>query len=113
MPEKRFSLKTVCTDFLINKLMSKFIFNIINVGQIGLELLDRIQKLHNFNYVYRDIKPENIVVGDGIDYQRLYLIDFGLSKTFIDINGDHIKMDIRTGLVGTTRYASINSHKGY
>ena len=31
---------------------------------IGLEILDRLQVIHNLRYLYRDVKPENIVIGD-------------------------------------------------
>lgn len=31
---------------------------------IGLEILDRLQVIHNLHYLYRDVKPENIVIGD-------------------------------------------------
>lgn len=41
------------------------------------------------------------------------VIDFGLSKSYVDNKGNHIKQIKKSGLVGTARYASINSHKGY
>ena len=41
-------------------------------------------------YVHNDIKLENIVVGNQ-DYHKLFLIDFGLSRRFLDADGNHVK----------------------
>ena len=30
---------------------------------IGIDMIDRLQAFHSVGYVYRDMKPENIVVG--------------------------------------------------
>lgn len=49
---------------------------ILNTGQQMIELL---KDLHNLNIIHRDIKPENFVVFQ----DKLYLIDFGLSKLYI------------------------------
>lgn len=55
------------------------------------------------NYVHRDIKPENFVVGNEGNHHIVYLIDFGLSKKYIDDNGSHIPFVENKGLVGTAR----------
>lgn len=40
----------------------------------------------------------------------LLVIDFGLAKCYIDKKGKHYPLIKKSGLVGTARYASINSH---
>jgi serine/threonine protein kinase len=40
------------------------------------------------------------------------LVDFGLSKDFIDENGNHIEHTKNKSYVGTIRYMSVNCHKG-
>ena len=40
------------------------------------------------------------------------MIDYGLSKKYIQKNGDHISYKDNKSLTGTPRYASINSHLG-
>ena len=47
------------------------------------ELILALEFLHNNNIIYRDIKPENILI-DKTGYIKL--IDFGLSKLYKDIN---------------------------
>ena len=41
------------------------------------------------------------------------MIDFGLSKQYINPDGSHISMNYLKGLIGTARYASINAHFGF
>ena len=44
--------------------------------------------------------------------ETCYLIDFGISKYYIDSKGKHIQMKDKKSFIGTTRYASISAHKG-
>ena len=57
----------------------------------GLEMLDRIRVVHNQYYIYRDIKPENIMIGELNDFSILYLIDFGLAKRYKNADGCHVE----------------------
>lgn len=34
---------------------------------IGYELIEKIELLHTNGFVYRDIKPDNVVIGNGFD----------------------------------------------
>ncbi|CAD8201251.1 unnamed protein product [Paramecium pentaurelia] len=77
---------------------------ILNTGQQMIQLL---KDLHHSNIIHRDIKPENFVVFQ----DKLHLIDFGLSKQYIQ-DGKHIEFRENKGMIGTARYASINSLKG-
>ena len=52
------------------------------------------------------------MIGDTSNYATIYLIDFGLSKRYKNADGKHCEQIQRKGLVGTPRYASINSHNG-
>ena len=69
--------------------------------------------MHSKFFIHRDIKPENFVVGIGKRKGMIHLIDFGLSKRYMDPrNQQHIPYKNDKELTGTARYASINNHRG-
>lgn len=88
--KNKFSLKTTC--------------------QIGLQILNILETVHNRYILHRDIKPENFLFDPSTD--RFYLIDFGLSKRYVDKNGKHIPRLENKGFRGTLRYCSLNMHLG-
>lgn len=77
------------------------------------QLILRMEYIHAHNYVHRDIKPNNFLIGLGNKDSTVYVIDYGLSRKYIDPKtGQHIPFKAKKGLVGTMRYASINAHYG-
>lgn len=80
---------------------------------LGDQMLQRIEFVHNNSFIHRDIKPDNFLMGSGANQHILYIIDFGLSKRFIDPRtGEHIPYRDGKSLTGTARYASLNTHIG-
>jgi casein kinase I family protein HRR25 len=76
--------------------------------------LSRIEFIHTRDYVNRDIKPANFVMGTDKAAHLVNVIDFGLAKKFRDSRtSDHIayRQDERHG-VGTSLFAAINTHLG-
>ena len=88
-------------------------FTYKTIFQIGYQMVERIQYVHSKGYIHRDIKPGNFVIGRGDKNKIIYLIDFGLSKRYIDPETKkHIPYKEGKGLTGTARYVSLFTHYG-
>jgi serine/threonine protein kinase len=62
-------------------------------------------------YVHNDLKLENIVVGKD-DPNLIYLIDFGLSSSYLDSNQEHILRTKHKRFFGNILYASLSAFSG-
>lgn len=60
---RQFSLKTVC--------------------MLALQMISRVEVLHEKQFLHRDLKPDNFMICDE-DPRLVYLIDLGLAKRYID-----------------------------
>ena len=96
-------------ETMFNK--SKKTFTIGTIINLAINMISLLEKLHNAGFLHRDIKPANFMIGYGKRSNKLYMADFGLSKQYIK-NGIHIPYNDKKSLVGTLRYASINTHLG-
>lgn len=77
------------------------------------QMLQRIEYVHAKNFLHRDIKPDNFLIGLNKKAHMIYVIDFGLAKRFRNAKtGDHIPYRDGKNLTGTARYASVNTHIG-
>ena len=62
-------------------------------------MIERIEYVHSKGYIHRDIKPGNFLVGRGENKSTIYIIDFGLSKAYINKDtGEHIPYKDGKGL---------------
>ena len=61
-------------------------------------------------YIHRDIKPSNFVIGKGRSNNKVYLVDFGLSKIHLNELGVPDQQRKNADFRGTIAYASLNAH---
>lgn len=87
------------------------LFDFQTTIKLGLKIIEIMENIHNAGIIHRDIKPSNFMVGLNECSNMIYIMDFGLSKQYINKNR-HIKLKSERSLVGTARYASINVHMG-
>lgn len=95
-------------DVYYNTLILKNISKIGLIRKLGLQMLKCIEDIHNTGIIHRDIKPGNFLVDK--DKEKIKLIDFGLSKQFIDKNGNHKPNKNHDNIIGTLRYVSLHVH---
>jgi serine/threonine protein kinase len=82
------------------------------VIHLGLQMLNIIEAIHLKGILHRDIKPANFLLKTNAqNISELYLIDFGLSTSFLDEKNKHIQMKTNERLIGTPRYMSVNTQQ--
>ncbi|KAI1313005.1 casein kinase I [Mortierella claussenii] len=90
-------------------------FTIKTVVMVAKQMLSRVQTIHEKNLIYRDIKPDNFLVGKPHSKHAnlVHVVDFGMAKQYRDPKTkQHIPYRERKSLSGTARYMSINTHLG-
>lgn len=124
VPNKKYFLENKSHDLLILPIYKETLknlydrlgkFSLKTVILLALEIFDILEHIHEKNIIHLDLKPENIMIGtNDKSGKQLFIIDYGLSKNYIDqIKKSHIEFNKTNIFTGTYSYASLNSHLGF
>ena len=96
-----------------------------DVLNMGIQMINFIEKLHHLGICHQDIKPDNIMIGrfNGHDMQtgqiqlsnlnEVFFIDMGRSKPFIDpLTGEQIQNKKNQKFEGNFIFGSIHQING-
>ena len=104
-----------CLENIFELNEKKFTLN--TIFKLGIDMFTLIEQFHKRGFIHRDIKPGNFIFNYTKPFNKLYIMDFGLSKQYIVIKdeGDksHIEFKTDRSLIGTARYCSQNIHWGF
>ncbi|KAI3317911.1 casein kinase I isoform delta [Xylariaceae sp. AK1471] len=84
-------------------------FSLKTILLIANQAISRIKRIHQ-RFLHRDVKPDNFLFGTGRQGNIVYTVDFGLAEEFSS-NEQYMGYQALP-FDGTSRYASINNHKG-
>lgn len=79
---------------------------------IGRQCLQALEDLHSIGYLHRDVKPGNYTIGrpELNELRKVYVLDFGMARRFISLDGTIRKPREAAGFRGTPKYAPLSSH---
>ena len=112
---KNNSYSFIITELLYETLQDRkqrYQFNIDEIKEIGIQVIQIIQYIHNKKYLYIDLKPENIMFIN--EHENIIkLIDFNCCSKYINHLSEFYENSLLKSPIGNTIYSSININKSY
>ena len=78
-----------------------------SVLNIGIQMIQLLEFIHNAQLIHRDVKPDNFLFGLGDNKEKIYLIDFGFCTKY----KRNVSASKSSNLIGTPKFASISAHE--
>jgi len=95
---------------LLQLKQKKNTFSLNIIISMTIQILERLQFIHEKGLIHRDIKPDNFLIGEGNNKNKIYLIDFGFCKKYVKEDGTHVNIKKISKIIGTPIYVSVNVH---
>ena len=80
-------------------------FSLKSVFKLAIQMLSLLEYFNSQGFIHRDLSPNNFVFGVNEEWNKLYLIDFGLAQSYLQNDGEHIPFREGVGFFGTPRFA--------
>ncbi|EFP10822.1 hypothetical protein CRE_11558 [Caenorhabditis remanei] len=74
------------------------------------KFIEALQMMHTIGWLHRDVKPANVCIGLHSP-RHLYLLDFGMSRIYVEKDGTIKPRRVTAPFRGTLRYVSVNIHR--
>jgi len=96
----------------LRRSQSRGAFSIGTMLRLGIQILNGIEAIHDCGFLHRDVKPSNFAMGNTKSSNRtVYMLDFGLSRQYVNNEGNVRAPRAIAGFRGTVRYAAITAHE--
>lgn len=88
-------------------------FSLKCVCIIASQMITRLESLHKHDFIHRDVKPENFLIGRNKKASMIYLCDLGLCKRYRDSDTKvHVPYQTNRPFAGTARYITVRKSNG-
>jgi serine/threonine protein kinase len=87
-------------------------FSLKTVLMLGEQILKRIEQIHEYRVLHRDIRPRKLAPGLGMHCQTIFLLGFGKTKKYIDSKGHHSLCKYGGAQIGCVCYSSLAADRG-